>query len=170
VLAAGALAPQSANQIPVSVGLRQNTSVGGFDYAVTGFRDVGTRYKQTYDQRGTTVHPLFGSDSLVLVNIAETNHGDRPVPAVLPDLDTITVFDRTGIGYVAAYMDVRQTPDVRDSSDIWSREFPGGGSDFNLMLAPGGTLRFAVLASVPKNDPVTSVVWSFPGTLVTVRS
>lgn len=157
---------QPAPPTQIKVGIGQDASVGGFDYRVDDIRPVGSRYKEQFDQRGRTVHPRFKSDSLVVLDIQETNRGTQPFTAYIPEPSQISVFGKDGVGYEASFADVRQSEDVVDGS--WASDYDMY-QEYNLTagsisLAPGGTLRFAVVASVPSNDPIESVSLSLNGT------
>lgn len=154
----------------IKVGLGQTASVNGFDYRVADIRPVGSRYKEQFDQRARTLHAKYRSDSLVVVDIDETNRGTEPVQAVVPDPSQVSVYGPDGVGYEASFIDVRQSPQAVDGS--WGYEYDMY-REFDLSanavsLAPGGTLRFAVVASVPSNDPINSASMNFNSTVVTV--
>jgi hypothetical protein len=145
------------NQTEIKVGLNEDASVGGFDYRVTSIKPVGGSYKDTFDQRGTQLHAKFKSDSLVVVTIQETNRGDKPMSAFIPDPGVISLYDANKVGYLASDIDVRQsTNTVKKSSDV-GLDLPDDTAA-TVMLGPGGTLEFAVIASVPGNDQIKSVV------------
>jgi hypothetical protein len=170
--------PQAPLQISTSMG--QAASFAGFDYRVTGIREVGDRYKNVYDQRGQTLHPQWKTDTLVVIDVEVTNEGPKPVQAFLPSSSDITVFDNQHIGYHAITLDIRQSPNVVGSdSDAYGDDYlDTGSSDF--MLGQGGTIHFAAIASLPKNDSVSSVMLNLApgssdtsnaaGAVITVKS
>jgi hypothetical protein len=149
----------SATQITATVG--QTASVNGFDYAVNSIKSVGPKYIDMYDQRGTPLHPKWKTDTLVVVDISETNRGTTAVPAPTSGWFDISVFDGQKIGYRASYLDMMRSSDVvtadNGEEDMYSQADTGSS---NLMIGPGGTLHFAAIASVPKDRHINSVMIS----------
>jgi hypothetical protein len=150
------MTPQ-VNLISVSVG--QNASVNGFDYKVDDIRPVGATYKQVFDQRGNSLHAKYKSDTLVVVDIEETNQGTSPIQAFLPEVGGVTVYDGQKVGYAASGIDVRQSGDLieQPGSDLDVAMDVPYESLQGLTLGKGGTLRFAAIASVPKGVQISGV-------------
>jgi hypothetical protein len=157
------LTPISQAPMPtlVTVSVGQDASVSGYSYKVVGIRDVGREYKQTYDQRGNKIHPRFKTDTLVAVDIEETNGGTQPVTAFIPGPAAVSVVDSQKVGYQASYLDIRQATDLSSGDSSYDIEMPYENGTMTLL--PGGTVRFAVVASVPANDPVTGAVLELRG-------
>jgi hypothetical protein len=145
----------------ISVGMGKAASVNGFEYTVTAIKDSGASYKDVFDQRGRAFRPKWKTDSLVVIDIEVTNRGTNPRPALLPSEADITVFDGNKIGYLATAVDKRQTSDaVTTSTDDYGTSSDGANS--GLVLAPGGTIHFAAIASMPKGNQVANVTIKIP--------
>jgi hypothetical protein len=154
-------APAAPTAYTATVG--QSTAINDFSYSVDSIQDVGNKYKLAYDQRGTTLHPTFKTDSLVVVNMTVTNTGSQPISPVVPGMADFTVFDSSKVGYPAGYVDIRQSTDlVNGGGDSTYDIAPSvGGSD--VVLAPGGKVRFAVIASIPAGKRVGMVTIHLTG-------
>jgi hypothetical protein len=146
--------------VKISASVGKTASVDGIDYTVTSIQLAGPKYKQMYDQRSSTIHARWKTDSLVVINMEETNRGSSPVAAMLPASSDITIFDSNKIGYHATYLDVRQPSDVAGEDSNYDFTPSGGGS--GLLLGPGGTIHFAVIASAPMGDQITTVMMNVP--------
>jgi len=153
---------QAQSGADITVGLNQNASVGGFDYGVTEIRDAGPQYREAFDQRASLLHAKYKSDALVVVVIHETNRGDKPVQAIIPDASTISVFDSKKVGYAATNIDVRIAAAVIDKSSSLALDIPDDQTN-NITLGPGGTLEFAAIASVPAGDTIQGVILNITG-------
>jgi hypothetical protein len=160
-------APVAPTQLTSTIG--QGTAVGGFTYTVDSIQDVGNKYKLEHDQHGATIHPTFKSDSLVVVNLSVTNSGTQPISPVVPGMADITVFDSEKLGYPAGYLDMRQSSELVEAGGDSSYDIaPGGGT--GVVLAPGGTLHFAAVASVPSGSHVSFVTLHVGGQAMTGSS
>lgn len=148
--------------IDVNVGADAN--YGGFTYRVTSIKEAGGEYKQQYDQRGQRLRPRYGADKLVVVNMSVTNSGSTTTYPWTPSGDEAAVFDDQKVGYPLSGVDIMQTPDVTTPGSFDVLPTYGNRS---VQLAPGGTLQFALVASLPKDRNVSQVVLNVPASAMT---
>jgi|GEM_PF-5120560 len=141
----------------IAVPLGQVASVSGLDFKVTDVHEVGPSYKDRYDQRGTTLHARYKTDTLAIAEIEETNRGQTPVQAFMPQIANVTLFDSQQMGFSSTALDIRQTDDViqNGTSDVEGEMQVPYESNPAITLGPGGTMRFAAIASVPKDVSIT---------------
>ena len=154
---------QPTQPVTLTETLGSAAGFGGFDYKVDSIDEAGNRYKTVYDQRGETFHPSWRDDKLVVINMTVSNTGQQAAYPPLPGSYAATVFDDQKIGYPATYFDVRQAaqPDNNNYGSQW--DIAPIQTDQNLLLAPGGKIRYAMIASVPKDRTVTQVLFDLPG-------
>jgi hypothetical protein len=138
-----------------------STNFNGFDYQVVSVTDAGQRYRTVFDQRHQTIRPSWKTDRLVAVNLAVTNRGTTAILPPTPAVFGVTVFDDEKIGYPVVAFDMRQMPEPSVSDD--SYDLAPTPSPTDLLLGPGGTMRYAVIASIPQDRRVTQVQLSLPG-------
>jgi hypothetical protein len=150
----------AAPPVTLSATLGNSAGFNGFDYKVDSVSDAGAHYKTVYDQRGIVYHPDWKDEKLVVINVTVSNTGQQPSTPPMPGSFGVTVFDDQKIGYPANDFDVRQT--FQPNGNDTNYEIMPAAGDQNLLLAPGGMLHYALVASLPKDHRVTQVMFNLP--------
>jgi len=133
-------------------------SLGQLSYRVQNVRHGLASYTQTFDQRRAKLTPGYKADRLVVLDIEVTNNSPMPAnfSAIGPSL-----IDQGGSMTDRAQWDVRQKSFVQVSgnqnpwedgsfSSTWSNSSgagPYGDPSDAVMVAPGGTVKFALIFS-----------------------
>jgi hypothetical protein len=69
------------------------------------------------------------------------------------------VFDETKVGYPITGVDVRQASGVQTNDSFFA---PMASSMGSVLIAPGGSVEYALIASIPKERKVSQVVLNLP--------
>ncbi|MGV3618948.1 MAG: hypothetical protein ACO1SV_26780 [Fimbriimonas sp.] len=139
--------------------LGEDVSYGGFTHRLVAVTYPGREYRQEFDPRRRKLRAPFGEEQLVVLRMSVTNNGNEAAYAPTPSTFGASVFDETKIGYPVTAVDARQAGGVQSNDSLIATN---GQSVGNILLAPGGSVEYALVASVPKERKVTQAVLNLP--------
>lgn len=132
---------------------------GAFSHRLISVTYPGREYRQEFDSRRRKLRAPFGEEQLVVLRMSVTNRGKEAAYAPTPSTFGASVFDDAKVGYPITGVDARQASGVQTDDSLYASSSSSLGS---VLIAPGGTLEYALVASLPKSSKVNQVVLNLP--------
>lgn len=160
------MAPQSFGDLSaprpkaaLSAATGEEVAYGAFSHRLVSIAYPGREYRQEFDARRRKLRAPFDQEQLVVLRMSVTNRGTVAAYAPTPSSFGASVFDDAKVGYPVTGVDVRQASGVQMDDSLYAASSSSFGS---VMIAPGGTLEYALVASLPKASKASQVVLNLP--------
>lgn len=137
----------------------EDATYGGFTHRLVSVAYPGREYRQEFDSRRQKLKAPYGEEQLVVLRMSVTNQGTQAAYAPTPTSFGASVFDESKVGYPITGVDVRQASGVQMNDSFYASSPASMGS---VLIAPGGSVEYALIASIPKASKVNQVVLNLP--------
>jgi hypothetical protein len=151
----GLTAPRPRAELSSKTG--EDVAYGNFAHRLIGVTYPGREYRQEFDSRRRKLRAPFDQEQLVVVRMSVTNRGTQTATAPTPTAFGASVFDETKVGYPVTAIDARQAGGVQSDDPLI---VTNGASAGSVLLAPGGSVEYALVASIPRDRKVSQVLFN----------
>jgi hypothetical protein len=137
----------------------EEVAYGGFSHRLIGITYPGREYRQEFDSRRQRFKAPYGEEQLVVLRMSVTNQSGKAAYAQTPSTFGVSVFDESKVGYPVTAIDARQATGVQTNDSYLA---PMASTMGSVLLAPGGSVEYALIASMPKTSKASQVVLNLP--------
>lgn len=137
----------------------EDVAYGGFSHRLVSIMYPGREYRQEFDSRRQRFKAPYGEEQLVVLRMSVTNRSEKAAYAQTPSTFGVSVFDESKVGYPVTAIDARQATGVQTNDSYFA---PMASTMGSVLLAPGGSVEYALIASLPKASKASQVVLNLP--------